>query len=641
LESRCPEKGNVREFLEGLRVKREELAQVGVDIENKDYLSTIVGSLPFALSNFASSQLTAARMFSTTKTIDPDTLISLLVEESDRQRAQYARRKTGGKGREGERDEVLSVASDKGKKPRRDVECWNCNEKGHFRHQCKKPKKTDSKKGESKKDESKKETKSDGRANAAESDSESEGAWALDGDDNDSVVSDDSLPDMYQVSDSDDDDDDEACTGFEDWENEETDWFSDVPDDDEKDVVAEQDTDAVKDLEDASGETLVTTDSSKPTHRVDLYDSGCTNHISPFREQFENYVDIPPKRFRAANQQAFDAIGQGELIVEVPNGSESTSLRLEGAFYAPEVGYTLVSMGQLDEAGFFATIGGGECVITDPDGNQIGSIPKTSKRLYKVTHEGETVAIAEEVLTPEQFHRRMGHVSIKTACKLVKDKHVLGIRLGDISDVDKFFCESCVYAKATRKSVPRKREGDRATEFADEVHSDLWGKSPIESRGGKRYWITFTDDKTRLTWLNLLRRKSEAFKSYKTFEAWIETQFQRRIKTLNVDRGGEYLSDEFIAHCKAKGTTYKLSVHDTHQEAGVSERRNRTIAERIRALLHASGLPKYLWGEAARHVVWLLNWTTTKAVEGMTPYEAAFGKKSNLKDCRYRTQRLL
>jgi len=85
LESRCPEKGNVRKFLEGLRVKREELAQVGVDIENKDYLSTIVGSLPFALSNFASSQLTAVCMFSTTKTIDLDMLISLLVEESDRQ----------------------------------------------------------------------------------------------------------------------------------------------------------------------------------------------------------------------------------------------------------------------------------------------------------------------------------------------------------------------------------------------------------------------------------------------------------------------------------------------------------------------------------------------------------------------------
>jgi hypothetical protein len=240
----------------------------------------------------------------------------------------------------------------------------------------------------------------------------------------------------------------------------------------------------------------------------------------------------------------------------------------------------------------------------------------------------------EEVLTPEQFHCRMGHISIKTACKLVKDKRVLGVQLGDTSDIENFFCESCVYAKATRKSVPKKQEGERAKEFGDEIHSNLWGKSPIESKGGKYYWITFTDDKTRFTFLNLLRKKNEAFKAYKSFEAWVETQFGRRIKVLNTDRGGEYLGEDFVTHCKAKGTEHKLSVHDTHQEAGVSERRNRTIAERIRALLHASGLPKYLWGEAARHVVWLLNRTTTKAIDGMTPYEAAFGKKPNLRNLR-------
>ena len=32
LASQCPEKGNVREFLEELQTKREELVQVGVDI---------------------------------------------------------------------------------------------------------------------------------------------------------------------------------------------------------------------------------------------------------------------------------------------------------------------------------------------------------------------------------------------------------------------------------------------------------------------------------------------------------------------------------------------------------------------------------------------------------------------------------
>ena len=59
LASRCAEKGNVREFLEGLRVRKEELVQVGVVIDNKDYLLTIISSLPVALSNFASAQLAA------------------------------------------------------------------------------------------------------------------------------------------------------------------------------------------------------------------------------------------------------------------------------------------------------------------------------------------------------------------------------------------------------------------------------------------------------------------------------------------------------------------------------------------------------------------------------------------------------
>ena len=38
LESKCPDKGNVWEFLDNLRVKREELASVGVDIDEKDYM---------------------------------------------------------------------------------------------------------------------------------------------------------------------------------------------------------------------------------------------------------------------------------------------------------------------------------------------------------------------------------------------------------------------------------------------------------------------------------------------------------------------------------------------------------------------------------------------------------------------------
>ena len=50
LTSRCVEKVNARDFLRGLQLKKEELAQVGVKISDEDYLSTIISSLPDGLS---------------------------------------------------------------------------------------------------------------------------------------------------------------------------------------------------------------------------------------------------------------------------------------------------------------------------------------------------------------------------------------------------------------------------------------------------------------------------------------------------------------------------------------------------------------------------------------------------------------
>ena len=131
--------------------------------------------------------------------------------------------------------------------------------------------------------------------------------------------------------------------------------------------------------------------------------------------------------------------------------------------------------------------------------------------------------------------------------------------------------------------------------------------------------MTFIDNKSRLTTLYLLKTKDEVPWAYKQCKAWVETQMGKKVKVLNSDQGGEYQGADFVEYLKSKGTVQKLNVHDTPQHAGVAECCNRTIGERIHALLHASGLLKFLWGEAARHVVWLLNRMTTKAVEGMTP----------------------
>jgi hypothetical protein len=113
LAMKCSDKANVREFLDNLRVKREESAAVGVDIDEKDYRSTIISSLPYSLANFASSQLAAARMWAPTKTIQPDTLISLIGEEYERQKAQHSRRT--GKSKDEDKNEAMFAGSYRGK----------------------------------------------------------------------------------------------------------------------------------------------------------------------------------------------------------------------------------------------------------------------------------------------------------------------------------------------------------------------------------------------------------------------------------------------------------------------------------------------------------------------------------------------
>jgi hypothetical protein len=64
---------------------------MGVDVDKKDYRSTIISSLPIPLVNFASNQLAVAKLYSAMKSIAPDSLITLISEEYDCQQLQQAK----------------------------------------------------------------------------------------------------------------------------------------------------------------------------------------------------------------------------------------------------------------------------------------------------------------------------------------------------------------------------------------------------------------------------------------------------------------------------------------------------------------------------------------------------------------------
>jgi hypothetical protein len=84
-----------------------------VDIDDKDYRSTIISSLPPHLANFASIQLTAAKLYSPAQTIEPDLFIQVISDEWDCYKSQNQRVRRGGPKATAEtEDEALATVPD-------------------------------------------------------------------------------------------------------------------------------------------------------------------------------------------------------------------------------------------------------------------------------------------------------------------------------------------------------------------------------------------------------------------------------------------------------------------------------------------------------------------------------------------------
>lgn len=70
------------------------------------------------------------------------------------------------------------------------------------------------------------------------------------------------------------------------------------------------------------------------------------------------------------------------------------------------------------------------------------------------------------------------------------------------------------------------------------------------------------------------------------------------------------------------------------EQSGVAERKNQSIEESVRAMLHDQDLPKFLWGEATKNVVYIQNRSPHRSLDNMTPQEAFIGKKRSVDHLR-------
>lgn len=321
--------------------------------------------------------------------------------------------------------------------------------------------------------------------------------------------------------------------------------------------------------------------------------------------------------------------------------SEGTSHILDNVLHIPDLKKNLFSVKQFDLAGGSAVIKNGQCILRDST-NRILTTCFLNGDLYKLgdtaiqSHQSSSIIAATTVFPSiaDLWHHRLGHISTARVSQLQSQKMVGGIPQHNPTHISS--CRACLHGKQTRKPFKSNIPAYRASSVLELIHTDICGPISPPTHSGCRYFMVLIDDFSRYTIIFLLHYKSEAFTRFTQFVAQVETQHQpRRIQTLRSDNGGEYTSSDFLTFCQSRGISRQFTVPYTPQQNGVSERRNRTLANAVRSMLFHSSLPKSYWGEAIVTANYVQNRLPSKALPpSKTPYEFWFHRKPNLSHLR-------
>lgn len=148
----------------------------------------------------------------------------------------------------------------------------------------------------------------------------------------------------------------------------------------------------------------------------------------------------------------------------------------------------------------------------------------------------------------------------------------------------------CQFSKHVRNSYPNLPH--KKSHLYLLIHSDIWGPSQIKNITGTRWFSSFVDDHSRITWLFLMKEKSEPGQIFKNFNAMIQTQFQTKIQVLKTNSAKEYFASILSDFLSSHGIVHLSSCVDTPQQNRIVEGKNRHLIEVARSLMFTTHVPK-------------------------------------------------
>ena len=184
--------------------------------------------------------------------------------------------------------------------------------------------------------------------------------------------------------------------------------------------------------------------------------------------------------------------------------------------------------------------------------------------LYMLKGQPEQALAHDSIEPNELWHRRIAHIHYMALP--IASKAVSG--LPEFQTKDEGTCKGCAQGKNVKKPFPSSES--KAKEVLEIIHSDVCGPLSFNSLSGYAYYVSCIDDYSRKAWIYFLKGKNEIFSKFKEFKALVENHTEKKIKTLRLDNGGEFPSDEFKDLCKEFGIKRELSTPYNPQQNGVA-----------------------------------------------------------------------
>ena len=107
----------------------------------------------------------------------------------------------------------------------------------------------------------------------------------------------------------------------------------------------------------------------------------------------------------------------------------------------------------------------------------------------------------------------------------------------------------------------------------------------------------------------------------KYFAKWLKMRKETAILKIRSDHGGEFKNSLFDNLCTLNGYFHNFSAPRTPQQNGVVERKNMTLQEMARTMIHDYSLPRSFWAEAIHTSCYIINRVIVRPMLKRTPYE--------------------